>query len=50
LAEVIVAMLGQLVWLIVYWELCEPVQFFAPKILEDGLVDKGDAIDKTTNF
>jgi hypothetical protein len=35
-AEVILVVLGILVWLIVHWELCELVQFFAPKILEDG--------------
>ncbi len=49
MAEVIVAVLGLLVQLIVHWELCESVQFFAPKILEDGSVDKGNAIDKATN-
>ncbi len=49
LAEVIVVVLGLLVWLIVNWELGELVRFFAPKKLEDGSVDKGNAIDKTTS-
>jgi hypothetical protein len=49
LAEVIMAVLGLLVWLIVHWELCESVQFFALKTLEDGSVDKGNAINKMTN-
>jgi hypothetical protein len=49
LAVVIVAVLGLLVWLIVHWKLCELVQFFVPKILEDESVDEGNAINKTTN-
>ncbi len=49
LAEVIVAVLGLLVWFIVHWELCEPVHFFAPPILEDGSVDEENVINKATN-
>ena len=49
-ADVTVAAMALLVRLIVHWELRESVRFFAPKILEDGSVDEGNAIDQTTKY
>ncbi|KAL3806885.1 hypothetical protein ACHAXA_000795 [Cyclostephanos tholiformis] len=43
--DVAVAVMALLVRLIVHWELQESGRFFAPKILEDGSVDEGNAID-----